>query len=293
MSGWRNISARAIIGAPSSILLNPLVFVNTSQLSFEPVRDIFRAMQTEQINGVPLSDVIGGGDPERVASEILSVLSRHVDLGAKRSVLDMGCGCGRIAAGLTQFLNETSEYVGVDILPGLIEFGRKFITPRYSRFKFLLLDQGNFTYDTLRPEGSAVDIAELSQVCPAGSVDLAISISLFTHLDYAAAVDVLKNVSWLLASGGQAFITIFVVDGEARRNIESGATGFRFAHRTPSGELSAEKLEDPTFAVGYQVEKMDELVASAGLRRERWIRGYWSQGNSGETFQDALILRKP
>ena len=261
--------------------------------TYESVRDIFEAMQAEKINGVPLSDVVGGGNPELVASEIVSVLARHVDLGAQRSVLDVGCGCGRIAAGLTQFLDETSDYIGVDILPGLVEFGRKFITPRYSRFKFLLLDEGNFTYDTLRPKGSAVDIAELSEACPAGSVDLAISISLFTHLDYAAAVEVLQNVNQLLASGGQAFITIFVVDAEARRNIESGATGFRFAHRTPSGELSAEKLEDPTFAVGYEVEKMDELVDSAGLRRERWIRGYWSQGNSGETFQDALILRKP
>jgi hypothetical protein len=124
-------------------------------------------------------------------------------------------------------------------------------------------------------------------------VDLALSISLFTHLDFAPAVDVLKNISRLLATGGQAFITIFVVDAAARRNIESGATGFRFAYRTSSGELSAEKLGDPTFAVAYEVEKMDELVDSAGLLRERWIRGYWSQGNSGETFQDALILRKP
>jgi SAM-dependent methyltransferase len=261
--------------------------------SYEPVRDIFEAMQAEKINGVPLSDVVGGGNPELVASEIISVLARNIDLGAKRSVLDVGCGCGRIAAGLTQLLDRNSDYVGVDILPGLVEFGRKFITPRYPRFKFLLLDEGNFTYDSLRPKGSVVDIAKLWQAAPAGSVDLAISISLFTHLDYAAAVDVLRNVSRLLASSGQAFITIFVVDGEARRNIESGVTGFRFAHRTPSGELAAEKIEDPTFAVGYDVEKMDELVDSAGLRREGWIRGYWSQGNSGETFQDALILRKP
>jgi SAM-dependent methyltransferase len=261
--------------------------------SYEPVRDIFEAMQAEKINGVPLSDVVGGGNPESVASEIISVLARHVDLGAKRLVLDVGCGCGRIATGLTQLLDENSDYIGVDILPGLVEFGRKFITPRYPRFKFLLLDEGNFTYDAMRPKGSAIDLRKLSEASPTGSVDLAISISLFTHFDYAAAVGMLKNVSRMLGSGGQAFITIFVVDGEARRNIESGVTGFRFAHRTPSGKLAAEKLEDPTFAVGYEVEKMGELVDSAGLRCERWIRGYWSQGNSGETFQDALILRRP
>jgi len=70
---------------------------------------------------VPLSDVIGGGDPERVASEIILVLAKHVDLTAQRSVLDVGCGCGRIATALTQYLDDTSDYVGVDIIPGLVQ----------------------------------------------------------------------------------------------------------------------------------------------------------------------------
>jgi SAM-dependent methyltransferase len=262
-------------------------------ISCEPVRDIFQAMRAEQFNGVPLSDVIGGGDPEKVALEIVSVLAKHVDLRSLRLVLDVGCGCGRIAAVLTQALGDTSNYVGVDILPGLIEFGRRFITARYPRFKFLLLDEGNFTYDAWRPKGSAADLAKLSEASPPGSVDLAISISLFTHLDYTDARCMLNAIGQMLAPGGQAFITFFILDSEARDGITGGRTGFHFAYRTPSEQLFAEKLEAPTFAVGYELEKLDELVGGAGLRRERWIRGYWSQGNTGESFQDALILRKP
>ena len=266
--------------------------MSVSNLSYEPVRDIFAAMRKEQINGVPLSDVIGGGDPERVASEIILVLAKHVDLTAQRSVLDVGCGCGRIATALTQYLDDTSDYVGVDIIPGLVQFGREFITPRYPHFKFLLLDEGNLTYDAWRPKGSAVDLTRLSEAKPPGSVNLAISISLFTHLDYPAAVDVLRAIAQMLAPEGQAFITFFVVDAEARQNIESGRTGFSFRRTTPSGKLSAEKSDDPTYAVGYSIEQVDELARSIGLRRERWIRGYWSQGNAGESFQDALILTK-
>lgn len=262
-------------------------------ISYEPVRDIFQAMRGMHLNGIPLSDVVGGGDPEKIAWEIVSVMAKQVDLGTPRLVLDIGCGCGRIAAGLTQALGDTSDYVGVDILPGLVEFGRRFITSRYPRFKFLLLDEGNFTYDAWRPKGSAVDLTELSQVSPAGSIDLAISVSLFTHLDYAEARCTLNTIGRLLAPGGQAFITFFVLDLEARHGITGGRTGFRFAYRTPSGQLFAEKLEDPTFAVGYDLEKLGELVGEAGLRGERWIRGYWSQGDAGETFQDAFILRKP
>jgi SAM-dependent methyltransferase len=259
--------------------------------SYEPVRDIFQAMQTEQINGVALSDVVGGGDPEKVALEIGSTLSNYIDLPAKRSVLDVGCGCGRIATALTQHLGGESQYLGVDIVPGLVEFGRRFISPRFPQFKFLLLDEGNQTYDAYRSKGTS-DLARLSDAKPEGSVDLAICVSLFTHLDYDPARRMLGAIRGMLAAEGQAFITFFVADGDARAGIESGRTGFRFSHQTPSGELFAEKTEDPTYAVGYTVEKLEQLVRSAGLRREKLVRGYWSQGNSGEIFQDALILRK-
>ena len=264
-----------------------------SNLSYESVRDIFKAMQSEAINGVLLSDVIGGGDPEKVASGIVSVLSDYIELAGKRSVLDVGCGCGRIATALTQYLGGSTEYVGVDILPGLVAFGRRYITPRFPQFRFLLLDEDNKTYDWWREKGSVMDLTQLSDARPEASVDLAISVSLFTHLDYEAAVTILAAIGRMLASQGQAFITFFVVDDEARRGIAGGQTGFRFAHRTPSGELFAEKPDDPTYAVGYSVEKLDQLIRSAGLRREQWIRGYWSQGNSGQTFQDAVVLRKP
>ena len=264
----------------------------STQVLYEPVRDIFAAMQSEQINGVPLSDVVGGGPPEGVAVEILTAMTNYIDLSLPRSVLDVGCGCGRIAAGLTQHLGRASCYVGVDIVSGLVEFGKKFITPRYLNFTFLLLDQGNFTYDALRPKESKVDIAKLSEAQPAGSVDLAIAISLFTHLDYAQALDMLTAIGRMMAQGGQAFVTVFVVDAEARAGIDAGRTNFSFRHRTPSGKLHAEKLDDPTYAVGYEGEQVEELVQAAGWQLERWVRGYWPQGNPGETFQDALVLRK-
>jgi SAM-dependent methyltransferase len=265
---------------------------SSSPISYEPVRDIFQAMRSEKINDVPLSDVVGGGDPEVVAAEIVAALAKRVDLGAVRSILDVGCGCGRIATALTQHLNSISHYVGVDILPALVEFGRKFISPRYPQFEFLLLDEGNSTYDAWKRKGSVADLARLSDARRGGSVDLAISVSLFTHLDYLPAVKILSAIGGMLAEGRQAFITFFVLDSEVRAGITGGRSCFQFAHRTPSGELFAEKIEDPTYAVGYSVEKLDELIRSAGLQREQWIRGYWAQGNSGEIFQDAVILTK-
>lgn len=260
-------------------------------ISFEGVRDIFAAMQFEQISGVPLSDVIGGGDPEYVASEILAVMAKYVDLPSQDSILDVGCGCGRIATGFTQYLSPTSRYLGVDIVSELIEFCKKFISPRYPNFRFVLLEEGNLTYDWWRQKSSQIDLAKLSEAQPPGTVDLAISISLFTHLDLPAATDILATIARMLKNGGRAFITFFVLDSGAREGIENGRTGFSFKHRTSSGELHAEKLEDPTHAVAYEMGQIEALVHSVGLQLERWVPGYWSHGNTGETFQDALILR--
>lgn len=261
-------------------------------VSFERVRDIFAAMQFEQISGVPLSDVIGGGDPEHVASEILAVMAKYVDLPSQDSILDVGCGCGRIATGLTQYLSPTSRYLGVDIVSELVEFGKKFISPRYPNFRFLLLEEGNLTYDWWRQKSNQIDIAKLSEARPPGTVDLAISISLFTHLDLPAAADILAAIARMLRNGGRAFVTVFVLDSGAREGIESARTGFSFKHRTPSGQLHAEKLEDPTHAVAYEMGQIEALIHSVGLQLERWVPGYWSHGNIGEIFQDALILRK-
>ena len=263
-----------------------------TNVNYEPVRDIFEAMRAETLEGAPLSEVIGGGDPEQIASATLVLLSRYISVKSKRSILDVGCGCGRIAAALTQNISSTSHYVGVDIVPALVQFGRDLISPRYPNFKFILLDESNKTYDPFRSTGDSYDIAKLSDACPAGSVDLAISISLFTHLDYEPAFEILAAINRMLVRGGHAFITFFVLDPDAWAGIEANRTGFRFRHRTPSGKLYSDKWLDPTHSVGYGPDQLDELAGSAGLQIHQWIRGYWSQGHEGETFQDALILRK-
>jgi SAM-dependent methyltransferase len=265
--------------------------MSVANINYESVLDIFDAMRSQQINGVALSDVIGGGDPAGIAREIVTVLDRYVDLRSKQSVLDVGCGCGRIATGLTQYLSPTSRYLGVDIVSELVEFGKKFISPRYPNFRFVLLEEGNLTYDWWRQKSGQMDIAKLSDARPPGTVDLAISISLFTHLDLPAATDILAAIARMLRSGGRAFVTVFVLDSIAQQGIESGRTGFSFKHRTPSGQLHAEKLEDPTHAVAYEMGQIEALIHSVGLQLERWVPGYWSHGNSGETFQDVLILR--
>lgn len=261
--------------------------------SLAPVRDIFQAMRTEQINGHPLSDIVGGGDPEVIAKEVVTAIEKYGKLGPGESILDVGCGCGRIAAALTQYIDGKSHYVGIDIVPGLIDFARNFITPRYPSFKFLLLNQSNSSYDWWRGKSGEIEIAKLTEAVSAQSIDLAISVSLLTHLDYATALEMLTSIHQVLKNDGRVFMTVFLLDANARDGIEGRRTEFSFKHRTQTGKLYAEKSDDPTLAVAYDGELLDELIGSAGFQLERHVRGYWSSGGTGETFQDVLILRRP
>lgn len=260
--------------------------------SLAPVRDIFQAMRTEQIHGHSLSEVVGGGDPELVAQEVVTVIEKYAKLNFDDSILDLGCGCGRIAAALTQYIDGHGHYVGIDIVPGLIDFARNFITPKYPHFNFVLLNESNKTYDSWRQTGGEIGISKLTEAVSAQSIDLAIAVSLFTHLDYAAAVKMLTSIHHALKSDGRVFVTVFVLDAEARGGIEGGRSAFSFQQRTATGKLYAEKSDDPTFAVAYDGDLLEELIGSARFQVERRVQGYWSNGGPGESFQDVLILRK-
>ena len=190
-------------------------------------------MRTEQINGHPLSDVVGGGDPEPIAQEVVTAIEKYAKLNPGDSILDVGCGCGRIAAALTQYIDRESRYIGIDIVPGLIDFARNFITPRYPSFEFLLLNESNKTYDWWLRQDGEKGIATLAEAVSPKSIDLAISVSLFTHLDYAPALEMLTSIHHLLKNDGRVFMTVFVLDATSMDGIQGGQGGIQFQTENP------------------------------------------------------------
>src|SRR6516225_1529805 len=100
-------------------------------------------MKTETLNGIALSEVVGGGDPKEIANGIVDLIRTNIGLKPSAAILDVGCGCGRIAAGVAEQVNTKATYTGIDIVPGLVEFARKHITSRYPNFKFYRRSQTN------------------------------------------------------------------------------------------------------------------------------------------------------
>lgn len=62
-------------------------------------------------------------------------------------VLDLGCGVGRFAVALTEYLSEWGTYVGVDISAKPIRLARVWIGSKDSRFRFRRVAAHNAMYN--------------------------------------------------------------------------------------------------------------------------------------------------
>ncbi len=201
---------------------------------------------------------VGDGDFRAIGAEFLGHFVRTGGLRPHHRVLDVGCGIGRMAVPLTQYLDgERARYEGLDPVEGGIRWCRSTVTPAYPNFAFQRLDIAHELYN---PSGK-IRGRELKLPFADGQFDFIIMTSVVTHLPADEVMAYLAEIFRVLAQGGRLFMTAFIVDDVARQN----ATGRR----------------DPRLAFARPARG---LVGSCRISRR------WQRSASTTDFWKALLL---
>ncbi len=237
---------------------------------------------------------VGGSrhDFRPLGDKWLRTFIRTADLKPDESVLDVGCGVGRMAVALTRYLTPPQgRYEGFDIVRDGIAWCREEITPRFPNFHFQHADLYNKEYN---PDGT-LHASEYQFPYPDESFDFAFLTSVFTHMLPADVRQYLSEVRRVLRPGGRCLATFFVLDAEARARIQAGRveTPRRFQH-----DIGGAWAVDPQLAeaaVAYSESTVQDFFRTAGLSiQEPILYGAWSgrERPLSPHSQDIVLARK-
>ena len=229
----------------------------------------------------------GDGDYRAIGAEFLERLVQDAGLAPHHRVLDIGCGIGRLALPLTQYLDEAGSYDGVDpVAPG-VAWCADTITALYPRVRFQHLDLRHPLYN---PHGALPTVGTPLPFADA-SFDRVCMVSVLTHLDLPEVLHYAGEAARLLAPGGCCLATAFQMNPPARQALAAGRGRLAF-DPAADGPVHYAEPDAPLAAVAFDEDAFLEKFLRHGLRRRNPAQyGCWS-GREGSSFQDICIFEK-
>jgi SAM-dependent methyltransferase len=234
--------------------------------------------------------MVGGysaADYEQIGQHFLEIFRTHGGLMAADRVLDVGCGCGRMAMALVGYL-ETGRYEGFDVLPALVAWCQRHITPQHPAFRFQHADLYNKTYN---PRGT-VQAKDFRFPYPDGSFDFTFLTSVFTHMLPEDVGQYAREIARTLAPRGRGVLTFFLLNEDSRQlQVLPGA---KIAMRKSylGGQVQVLKWWKPEAAVAYPEETARRILEESGLRVREVLYGNWCGREDTVSFQDVIVVEK-
>ena len=243
------------------------------------------------VRHTPLLDGDGQGAPPRTINYsadgqfiiqgdlLVGDISRRTPLDPGLRILDIGCGIGRLATALHRH-RPGVIYTGFDVVRYGIEWCRKRLRDAPD-FRFDHVDVRNRFYNPL----GRINAESFHFPYDDNRFDLAVAISVFTHLLEDDTRRYFAEGIRTLRPGGRAYFTTFLPPDTIPQ-----AAHFEFRHRI--GAAMVERLEEPEMAVGYPLEFWEGLAAEHGARIAFLDRGSWTGQAGLPDYQDVLIFEK-
>lgn len=207
---------------------------------------------------------------------------KYLHIYPNDSVLEIGCGVGRLAIPATRIIGSAGCYTGIDIIRDSVQWCRENITPRFPNFSFQFEDVRS-VYNL----GGSIDPATTVISVADASVDKLFLASVFTHMLPSGVDRYLSEFRRVLKPNGIALATVFLLNAATREAIKNGKTSWTFSHRyvDPVGECWFDSPEYPERAVAYDENTLLELFPCHGLHLLQPII-YGSWGGLGDAVAD-------
>lgn len=181
------LSVRRIINSINYRLVGPLTGRNERNWAS---KTDFRRTHNQQFNNLKANYSVDeaariavGGDFDAVGRLLRETVIFH---GLKKHdyLIDIGCGSGRLAKPLSEFLE--GKYLGIDVVPGLVEYARKLVGRSDWRFEVA--------------KGLTIPEAD-------AQANMITFFSVFTHLLHEESFVYLREARRVLKPGGKVMLS--------------------------------------------------------------------------------------
>ncbi|MBI3232769.1 MAG: class I SAM-dependent methyltransferase [Bacteroidetes bacterium] len=268
--------------------LSPQLRLLVRRLYFFP-SDFFQYYLNKNKALIPPKGLIytGAGDFIQFGKMHVEYFKKYAQLKPNHKVLDIGCGIGRTAVGLTNYLNKEGNYEGFDAMKIGIDWCNKNIHSRFSNFNFKFYEIQNDLYNQQELKASQFEFPYTEN-----SFDFAFAMSVYTHMQIDEIEQYLKQTYKVLNKNGQCLATFFYYDDKVIANMNERKTLMNFDYDKGNYRLMDDKVTAANVAI--DIHYLEKMITSNGFEIVRKIDGYWKDlASKGENdYQDMIVFKK-
>lgn len=272
--------------------LLPVPLKKTLKYCFYFLQDILGSIRGTNLKGYPPKrfDFVGSLEFKKIGDEFTRYFKELGHLKPNDTVLDIGCGIGRMAIPLTHYLTQ-GQFYGFDIDKRGIKWCQKNVSNSFPNFHFQYVDIFNKYYNKKGKIHADAFVFPYEN----HQFDFIFATSVFTHMLPKQILRYLKEISRVLKPGGTCFLTWFSINEEAKKNMAQHHSycEFKYPYNTENTCFYSHK-NVPEAEIGFKENWIIEQLKKVNCHENLKIHhGKWANRKQSVSYQDIFVSQKP